>query len=50
MWLFGFRWLQISIEGFKAKDTDKWARQMFGFSMIIILALCIMLSVGPILP
>lgn len=47
---FGVYWLWIAIKGFSAVDNDKWARRMFGFSMIIILVLCIMLSVGPILP
>jgi protoheme IX farnesyltransferase len=47
---FGSYWLWLAIKGFSAKDDDKWARQMFRFSMIIILVLCVMLSVGPILP
>lgn len=46
----GTYWLWLAIKGFSAKDSDRWARQMFGFSMITILGLCIMLSVGPILP
>jgi protoheme IX farnesyltransferase len=46
----GIRWLLIGAGGFSAKDSEKWARKMFGFSMVIILALCIMLSLGPILP
>lgn len=50
MGLLGLRWLQIGAIGFKTKDPEKWARQMFRFSMIIILVLCIMLSVGPLLP
>lgn len=49
MGLFGFRWLQIAIAGFSAIDAETWAREMFRFSMIIILVLCLMLSVGPIL-
>lgn len=50
MGLLGFRWLQISIAGFGAVNAEAWSRQMFKFSMIIILALCIMLSLGSILP
>jgi protoheme IX farnesyltransferase len=43
-------WLWIASKGFLAPDSDAWARRMFRFSMIIILALCIMLSIGPLLP
>ncbi len=50
MGMLGLRWLQIGAAGFTAKDPEKWSRKMFGFSMIIILALCIMLSLGPVLP
>jgi protoheme IX farnesyltransferase len=47
---FGGYWLWLAVQGFWATDSDRWARKMFGFSMVIILALCVMLSVGPILP
>jgi protoheme IX farnesyltransferase len=43
-------WLYRGIRGFRAPDTTKWARQMFGFSLIVILMLAIMLSVGARLP
>lgn len=46
----GGYWILLAVRGFSAKDDDAWARQMFGFSMISILGLCVMLSVGPILP
>lgn len=46
----GTRWLWLAITGFYVADDDAWARQMFGFSMITILGLCVMLSVGPVLP
>lgn len=47
---FGSYWIWLAFKGFSAADSDRWARKMFGFSMIIILALCVMLSVGPVLP
>jgi protoheme IX farnesyltransferase len=47
---FGVYWLWLAVKGFTAPDDDAWARQMFGFSMVSILALCVMLSVGPLLP
>ena len=31
-------------------DDDRWARQMFRFSLVAVLALCLIVSVGPILP
>lgn len=46
----GGYWLLLALRGFKTKDDDRWARKMFGFSMITILGLCVMLSVGPVLP
>lgn len=46
----GSYWLWLAVKGFSSDDSDRWARKMFKFSMIIILALCVMLSVGPILP
>lgn len=50
MALLGFHWLYIAIIGQHANDDDAWARRMFKFSMTTILALCIMLSIGPLLP
>ena len=50
MLAFGLYWIWLALKGFTATDSDRWARQMFGFSMIIILGLCVMLSVGPVLP
>jgi heme o synthase len=46
----GAYWVWLAVKGFSATDNDKWARKMFRFSMITILVLCIMLTVGPILP
>ena len=46
----GVYWIWLAIKGFYTSDDDRWARQMFKFSMFTILGLCIMLSVGPILP
>lgn len=46
----GLYWLWLAIKGLYVTDSDRWARKMFGFSMITILGLCIMLAVGPVLP
>jgi len=50
MGLSGTYWLWLASKGFSATNSDAWARRMFKFSMIIILLLCIMLSIGPVLP
>ena len=52
MLLLGVYWLWIAAHGLKVKPAanDAWARRMFRFSMIIILAYCLMLSVGGLLP
>jgi protoheme IX farnesyltransferase len=50
MALLGAYWLRLGAQGLRTHDDDRWARKMFGFSMIMILALCIMLAVGPVLP
>lgn len=50
MLLTGLYWLWIGYEGLHAKQPEAWARRMFKFSMVTILVLCVMLSVGPLLP
>ena len=50
MLLSGLYWIWLGYQGLTAEDPEKWARQMFRFSMIAILLLCVMLSVGPLLP
>ncbi len=47
----GFIWIRIGIEGLSAQKPEKWARErMFRQSMVQILLLCVMLSIGPLLP
>ncbi len=48
--LLGLIWLALGISGFTTKDTNRWARKMFFFSLIITLVVSIMISVGGILP
>ncbi|GAA1320580.1 heme o synthase [Leucobacter albus] len=43
-------WVVIGIQGFRAKDDNAWARRMFRFSLIIIMAYSLMIAVGPLLP
>lgn len=46
----GLYWLKLGLDGQTAKDSDAWARRMFHWSLIILLLLCAMLSVGSLLP
>lgn len=46
----GGYWLGIGFHGLRAPDIDAWARRMFRLSMVVILMVCLMVSVGPLLP
>lgn len=46
----GAYWLHLALKGFETHDDEKWARKVFGFSLIIIMALSIMLSLNSLLP
>jgi protoheme IX farnesyltransferase len=46
----GIYWLFRAINGFKARSDAKWARSMFGFSLIALLAFSIMISLDSFLP
>lgn len=51
MLLAGLYWIYVGYQGFSAKDPDHWARKrMFRQAMYHILILCLMLSIGPLLP
>ncbi len=50
MGALGVYWIWLGVKGLRAADSAAWARKMFGFSLVMILALCLMLSIGPILP
>ncbi len=49
MTLLGVAWLWFGVKGFGVADDKLWARQMFFYSLIIILALSAMLAVGSVL-
>ncbi len=46
----GAAWLWLGLKGFKTVDGRKWARKMFFFSLLVVLTLAVMLSVGALLP
>ncbi|HKU18029.1 MAG TPA: heme o synthase [Candidatus Saccharimonadales bacterium] len=48
--LFGLAWLWRGVQGFRTPDTNRWARKMFGFSLLMTIVLSSMLAIGPLLP
>ncbi|HWU59660.1 MAG TPA: heme o synthase [Microbacteriaceae bacterium] len=46
----GVWWIVLGLTGLGNADAVGWSRKMFRFSLVMILALCLMLAVGPILP
>lgn len=50
MGVLGAWWIVIGVQGFRAKDDNAWARRMFRFSLVIIMAYSVMISIGPLLP
>jgi protoheme IX farnesyltransferase len=46
----GIYWLFKAIDGFKIKSDIKWARGMFGFSLVILLVMSLMLALNSYLP
>ncbi len=50
MALLGVWWLKLAVQGFSVKDNEKWARKVFRFSLIVLLAFSIMISVEVFLP
>lgn len=46
----GLYWLYKGLKGFETKNDDKWAGQMFGTSLVVVMVLAVMLSIGPLLP
>ncbi len=50
MTLLGAYWIWLGAVGLQAKDSEKWARKMFRFSLIILLVFCFLISVEALLP
>jgi protoheme IX farnesyltransferase len=42
--ILGLAWLFLSLQGFKRADDQIWARSMFRLSLVIITALCVMIT------
>lgn len=50
MTVLGIYWLHLAAVGLHVKDSDKWARRMFRFSLIILLVFCALISMDAWLP
>jgi heme o synthase len=46
--VLGVIWLFLCIKGFKSLNDERWARQMFLFSLVVIMGLCLMMSLDVI--
>lgn len=43
-------WFYKALQGFGRRDNGAWAREIFGYSLLLSLAMVVMFSFGPILP
>ncbi|HEX7259880.1 MAG TPA: heme o synthase [Candidatus Saccharimonadia bacterium] len=50
MMVIGLVWLLKAIREYRTKDDAGWGRKLFGFSLIVMISLSVMLSVGSMLP
>lgn len=50
MILVGISWLYRALQGFRVQDDDRWARGLFGYSLIVLIIFSVALAVGPLLP
>lgn len=50
MTLLGLVWLQKVIGGFKAVNSETWARDVFKFSLVVVVVFSVVLSLGSVLP
>ncbi len=50
MTLLSAIWLRMAVDGLKTKNDDKWARQMFGFSLLMLLTFSLLIGLNFILP
>lgn len=48
--IFGVFWLWKGIKGLRTNDTKKWARKMFGLSLVTLLTFSLLLCLSAILP
>jgi protoheme IX farnesyltransferase len=46
----GLHWLYRGLKSFNIKDNVLWAKQMFLFSLVVLLSFSVMMSLSPVLP
>lgn len=46
----GLAWLWLALRGFQAKDDIRWAKSIFGYSLVVILIFSITISLDTLLP
>lgn len=44
--ILGLGWLALAVVGFFSKDVMKWARQMFAYSLVYLIVLCVVMMVN----
>jgi heme O synthase-like polyprenyltransferase len=50
MLFVSYLWLRQALKGFTADSKDKWGRQLFKWSLLVLLVLCAALPLGALLP
>lgn len=50
MTILGMRWLLLARDGLGSSVPESWARSMFRFSLVVLLAFCVLISVDNFLP
>lgn len=50
MLLLSLYWVGVGAKEYKHLDDEKWARKMFGVSLLVLLAMCAAIAVGGYLP
>jgi protoheme IX farnesyltransferase len=48
--VLGLYWLGYGLKGSKTKDSDRWAKQMFGISLLVLLIFSVLISIDTYLP
>lgn len=43
-------WLWVALKGYSTKNVDKWAKSVFGFSLLVLLVFSLLISINNFLP
>lgn len=50
MVILGGEWFMLGLKGFKTKDDVAWGKKTFGWSLVVMMGMCILLSLNVVLP